>query len=122
VIGTISKPRLSAAFAHLAIRSIETGNAEAMPTATPCSRAVISSRNLKAFYLSISVDKFDYSDGNLRVKVKIAVSSYPGKDLKGEVPAGVTQTGVTPGDTSSEDNLLGMAAGRATELFAQNFQ
>jgi hypothetical protein len=86
------------------------------------ARAVISSRNLKAFYLSISVDKFDYSDGNLRVKVKIAVSSYPGKDLKGEVPAGVTQTGVTPGDTSSEDNLLGMAAGRATELFAQNFQ
>jgi hypothetical protein len=86
------------------------------------ARAVISSRNLKAFYLSVSVDKFDYSDGNLRVKVKIAVSTYPGKDLKGEVPAGVTQTGVNPGDTSSEDNLMGMAAGRATELFAQNFQ
>jgi hypothetical protein len=86
------------------------------------ARAIISSRNLKAFYLSISVDKFDYSDGNLRVKVRIAVSSYPGKDLKGEVPAGVTQTGVTPGDKSSEDNLMGMAAGRATELFAQNFQ
>jgi HEAT repeats len=86
------------------------------------ARAVISGRNLKAFYLSISVDKFDYSDGNLRVKVKIAVSTYPGKDLKGEVPAGITQTGVNPGDTSSEDNLMGMAAGRATELFAQNFQ
>ncbi len=86
------------------------------------ARTVISSRNLKAFYLSISIDKFDYSDGNLRVKVKIAVSTYPGKDLKGEVPAGVTQTGVTPGDSSSEDTLMGMAAGRATELFAQNFQ
>jgi hypothetical protein len=86
------------------------------------ARSVISSRSLKAYFLSISVDKFDYSDGNLRVKVRIAVSSYPGKDLKGEVPAGVTQTGVNPGDTSSEDNLMGMAAGRATELFAQNFQ
>jgi hypothetical protein len=86
------------------------------------ARAVISTRSLKAYYLSVSLDKFDYSDGNLRVKVKIAVSSYPGKDLKGEVPAGITQTGVTPGDTSSEDNLMGMAAGRATELFAQNFQ
>lgn len=86
------------------------------------ARAVISGRSLKAFYLSVSVDKFDYSDGNLRVKVRLAVSSYPGKDLKGEVPAGVTQTGVTPGDRSSEDNLMGMAAGRATELFAQNFQ
>jgi HEAT repeat protein len=86
------------------------------------ARAVISSRNLKAYYLSVSLDKFDYSDGNLRVKVKIAVSSYPGKDLKGEVPAGVTQTGVSPGSTSSEDTLMGMAAGRAAELFVQNFQ
>jgi hypothetical protein len=86
------------------------------------ARAVITRRNLTAYYLSLAVDKFDYSDGNLRVRVKVAVSSYPGKDLKGEVPAGITQTGVSPGDKSSEDNLMGMAAGRAIELFAQNFQ
>ena len=86
------------------------------------ARAVIARRNLKGFYLSLSVDKFDYSDGNLRVRVKAAVSTYPGKDLKGEVPAGITQTGVNPGDKASEDNLMGMAAGRAIELFAQNFQ
>jgi hypothetical protein len=86
------------------------------------ARAVVSRRNLKAYYLSLAVDKFDYSSGNLRVKVKVAVSSYPGNDLRGEVPAGITQTGVSPGDKASEDNLMGMAAGRAIELFAQNFQ
>lgn len=86
------------------------------------ARAVVSRRNLKAYYLSLAVDKFDYSGGNLRVKVRVAVSSYPGNDLRGEVPAGITQTGVSPGDKDSEDNLMGMAAGRAIELFAQNFQ
>ncbi len=86
------------------------------------ARAVVARRNLKAYFLSLAVDKFDYSDGNLRVRVKVAVSSYPGNDLKGEVPAGITQTGVSPGDKASEDNLMGMAAARAIELFAQNFQ
>jgi HEAT repeat protein len=86
------------------------------------ARAQIAKRKLKAFYLSVLVEKFDYSDGNLRVRVKVAVFSYPGKDLRGEVPAGLTQTGVRPGDRSAEENLMGMAAGRATELFAQNFQ
>src|SRR5208283_3244793 len=62
------------------------------------AKAVVGKRKLKGYYLAVSVDKFDYSDGNLRVRVKIAVSSYPGKDLRGEVPAGLTQTGVRPGD------------------------
>jgi hypothetical protein len=86
------------------------------------ARAAVARRSLKGYYLSLSVDKFDYSGGNLRVRVKVAVSSYPGNDLKGEVPAGITQTGVSPGDKASEDGLMGMAAGRAIELFAQNFQ
>ena len=86
------------------------------------ARATISKRKLKGFYLAVGVDKFDYSDGNLRVKVKVAVFTYPGKDLRGEVPAGITQSGVRPGDKASEDNLMDMAAARAIELFAQNFQ
>src|SRR5580704_4435609 len=44
LIGTRSRPRLSAAFAHLAISSIDTGSADAIPTATLRSRAVISRR------------------------------------------------------------------------------
>ena len=85
------------------------------------ARTAIAKRKLKGYYLSVRVEKFDYSDGNLRVRVKVAVFSYPGKDLRGEVPAGLTQTGVRPGDKAAEDNLLQMAAARAVDLFAQNF-
>ena len=67
------------------------------------------------------VDKFDYSGGNLRVKVKLAIFTYPGKDLRGEVPVSPVQSGVSPGDKSSEDNLMALAAGHAVELFAQSF-
>jgi len=86
------------------------------------AKAAIASRKLKGFYLAVSVDKFDYSDGNLRVRVKIAVSSYPGKDLRGEVPAAATLPGARPGDKGAEDQLMGVVAARAAELFAQNFR
>ena len=91
---------------------------EGMETA----RATISKRKLKGYYLAVSVERFDYAGGNLRVRVKCAVFDYPGKNLRGEVPAGLTQAGVRPGDHSAEQNLMGMAAERAAELFAQNFQ
>jgi hypothetical protein len=86
------------------------------------ARSAIAKRSLKGFYLSVSVEKFDYSDGNLRVRVKIAVFSYPGKDLRGEVPAGATLPGARPGDKGAEDQLMGVVAARAAELFAQNFK
>jgi hypothetical protein len=57
------------------------------------AKAVIAKRKLKGFYLAVSVEKLDYSDGNLRVRMKVAVFSYPGKDLRGEVPAGATLPG-----------------------------
>ncbi len=85
------------------------------------ARAAINKRKLTGYYLSIRVERFDYSDGNLRVRVKVAVFSYPGKDLRGEVPAGLTQSGVSSGDKAAEDNLLQMATARAVELFAQSF-
>lgn len=89
---------------------------------SPQAKATMSKRKLKGFYLSVTVDRFDSSDGNLRVRVKIAVFSYPEKDLRGEVPASAAIPGVRPGDKASEDQLMNAAAGRATELFAQNFQ
>lgn len=86
------------------------------------AKKTIKTRKMTGYHLSIAVDKFDYTGGDLRVRVKCAVSSYPGKDLRGEVPAGVTQRGVSPGDKNAEENLLVMAAGKAVELFLQNFQ
>jgi HEAT repeats len=86
------------------------------------AKAALAKRRLKGYYLGVSVDKLDYSDGNLRVRVKIAVFSYPGRDLRGEVPAGATLPGARPGDTGAEEQLMSVVAARAAELFAQNFK
>jgi len=93
-----------------------------MRETSEAARLVVTKRHLKGYFLSVSVDPFDYSGDGLRVRVKIAVFSYPGKDLRGEVPAGATLSGVRAGDSTSEDQLMGVVAARATELFAQNFQ
>ncbi len=84
------------------------------------AREVMKSRKLKGFYLAIAVDRFDYADGNLRVKVKIGVFNYPNKSLLGNVDKTLTAQGVSSGDRASEDRLLELAAGLASEQFAQN--
>jgi hypothetical protein len=86
------------------------------------AKAALTKRKLKGYYLGVSVDKLDYSDGSLRVRVKIAVFSYPGRDLRGEVPAGASLPGARPGDSGAEDQLMTVVAARAAELFAQNFK
>lgn len=87
------------------------------------ARGVIAKRKFKnAYYLGIKVEPFDYSGGNLRVRVSISIQSYPGRDLRGEVPVGLTQTGVRAGDHGAEDNLMNMAATKCVEQFAQFFQ
>jgi hypothetical protein len=84
------------------------------------ARDTMKKRKMSGFYLAIAVDKFDYSNGNLRVKVKIGVFTYPGKSLLGNLDKTLTKEGVSSGDKSSEDQMLDMAAGLASEQFAQN--
>lgn len=84
------------------------------------ARDVMKARKMKGFYLAIAVDKFDYDGGNLRVKVKIGVFNYPNKALLGNVDKTLTAQGVSAGDKESEDQLLELAAGLASEQFAQN--
>lgn len=84
------------------------------------AKALMSKRKLKGFYLAIALDRFDYSNGNLRVKVKIGVFTYPGKSLLGNVDKTLTKEGVSSGDKSSEDQMMELAAGLASEQFAQN--
>jgi hypothetical protein len=89
---------------------------------TDAAKVVVAKRNLKGYYLGVSVEKFDYTDEGLRVRVKIAVFTYPGRDLRGEVPAGATLPGVRAGNKGAEDQLMEVVAGRAAELFAENFK
>jgi len=98
------------------------GSVQLAPTSeTPeKARAVMKARKMKGFYLAIAVDRFEYADGNLRVKVKIGVFNYPNKSLLGNVDKTLTAQGVSIGDKASEDRLLELAAGLASEQFAQN--
>lgn len=86
------------------------------------AKAEIAKRNLKGYYLAIVLDKLDYSGGGLRVSVRIAVSTYPGKDLKGELSKGGSIAGARAGDTSSEDQLMNAIAAAAADSFAQAFK
>lgn len=85
------------------------------------AKGVMAKRKLKGYYLSLAVD-FDYSGGNLRVKVKCAVFTYPNKDLRGHFTPGATQQGVRKGDRSSEDNLLSIVSGAAVDQFSQSVE
>jgi hypothetical protein len=98
------------------------GTVQLAPTkeTSDAAKETMKKRKMSGFYLAIAVDKFDYSNGNLRVKVKIGVFTYPGKSLLGNVDKALTKEGVSSGDKSSEDQLLDMAAGLASEQFAQN--
>ncbi len=108
----------------IASKLAELGEYQMAPSgeSTDAAKAALAKRKLKGYYLGVSVDKLDYSDGSLRVHVKIAVFSYPGRDLRGEVPAGATLPGARPGDSSAEEQLMSVVAARAAELFAQNFR
>ena len=85
------------------------------------ARAVIKEKKLKGgFYLAIAIDSFQYEGGNLRVKIKIGVFNYPNKSLLGNVDKSLTAQGVSSGDKLTEDRLLELAAGLASEQFANN--
>ena len=79
-------------------------------------------KSVKAFYLSPKVLEPKYSGGSLQIKIDVAIFSYPGKALKGNIPVKLTQDGVSGRDTSSEDDLIKMASQRAIEKFSQNME
>ncbi len=91
-----------------------------MREAPDAAKKALSSRKAKGFYLSISVEKFDYSGGSLRVKVNIAIFSYPGKSLIAPSGKSASMSGVSPGSRGAEDQLLEAVAGAAAKQFADN--
>jgi hypothetical protein len=86
------------------------------------AKAVVAKRKLKGFFLAVHAAALEYTEEGLRVRVEIAVFSYPSKELRGEVPASAILPGVKPRDTASEDRLLVAVTEHAVELFASNFR
>jgi len=85
------------------------------------ARSVIARRNLKGYYLAVSAELSD-TDRGLKALVRIAVFSYPARDLRGEVAPYAIASGARKGDAATEDSLLQAVAERAVEQFSQNFQ
>jgi hypothetical protein len=85
------------------------------------ARGVMQRRNLKGYHLTVSIELTQTGAG-LKGLVRIAIASYPGHDLRGEVAPYAIASGVSRGDSGAEDSLLQAVAERAAEQFSQNFQ
>jgi len=111
ILGTITSKLSSLGGYQIAPRS-ETPDA---------ARAAIARRNLKGYYLAVSAELSDTGQG-MKALVRIAVFSYPGRDLRGEVAPYAIAAGQRRGDASAEESLIQAVAERAAEQFQQNFQ
>lgn len=74
---------------------------------------------VKGFYLSPRLPPFEYTDGNLTVRLEIAMFSYPDKAMVGSFSVRLTQPDVAKPDPESENDLVSMCAERAIEKFSR---
>jgi hypothetical protein len=86
--------------------------------AAATAKAEMKKRSMKGFYLAISVDPFDYASGT-KASVRVAIFTYPGKDLRGEVP-GRARSSAQKGDKDAEAQLLTAATETAIDAFVKN--
>ncbi len=92
--------------------------APANETPAEAKKRLASHAGVKGFYLSPGVLPPDYANGNLKVKIEVAMLSYPEKNLIGSFSVNLTEPGVSPGSTQNENDLIRMAAERAVDKFA----
>lgn len=92
--------------------------APAAETPADAKRRLAAHAGVKGFFLSPGVSPPDYSNGNLKVKIEVAMLSYPEKNLIGSYSVNLTEPGVSPGSTDNENELIRMAAERAIDKFA----
>lgn len=94
----------------------------APPNEQPAAARTAMSNNLKGWYLSVVVEKFEYTGAGLRVRLQMAVSTYPGKDIKGQLSNAGSIPGASQGDSGREDALMKALAEALTQQFTQATQ
>jgi hypothetical protein len=89
----------------------------APPTETPedAKKRIASKSGLKAFFLSPRLAPIQYVEGDLKVRLEIAIFTYPDKNMIGNYAIPLTQQGMSGKDPASEDDLIKMASERAME-------
>jgi hypothetical protein len=80
-------------------------------------KVLAAHKSLRAFYLSPKVGPIEYGADTLKVRIEIAIFTYPDKSLLGNFAVPLTQQGVSGKDPASEDDLVKMAAERAMQKF-----
>lgn len=76
---------------------------------------VIKARKLTGYILMANVEPFDYSGGNLTVKLSVALATYPDRSVKATFNPKLTQTQTPKADPKSENVLVDMAAQNAAD-------
>jgi len=74
-------------------------------------------KGVKGYFLS-PVITAEYLDDTLKVKIDVAMATYPDKDVFGQFSFFQKMGGVSPGSTSDENDLIQGVAERAVEKFA----
>ncbi len=72
---------------------------------------------VKGFFLS-PVISTDYAGDALKVKIDVAMATYPDKNVFGNFSFFLKEPGVSPGSTENENELIRMVAERAVDKFA----
>ena len=80
-------------------------------------KVLAAHRGLKSFYLSPKVGPIEYGNDTLKVRLEVAIFTYPDKALLGSFAVPLTQQGVSGKDPASEDDLVKIAAERAMQKF-----
>jgi hypothetical protein len=86
-------------------------------SAADAKKVLAVHKGVKAFYLSPRIGPIEYGPDTLKVRIEIAIFTYPDKALLGNFAVPLTQQGVSGKDTASEDDLVKMAAERAMQKF-----
>ena len=73
--------------------------------------------NVKGFFLSPGINAPDYAGGNLKVKIEVAMLSYPDKNLLGSFSFYLVEPDVQPGSTQNENDLIRAVAEKAVDKF-----
>lgn len=72
----------------------------------------------RGFYLVPTLKRRKFVAGKLKVKLQVAIFTYPNKALKGSYSKSLTMPDVSEGDSSAERELLEMLGDRAMKQFS----
>jgi hypothetical protein len=91
--------------------------APAAETPADAKRRLGKHPGVKGFFLS-PVISAEYAGDALKVKIDVAMATYPDKNVFGSFSFFLKEPGVAPGSTDNENELIRMVAERAVDKFA----